>query len=635
MQSFLYSKVLTLYQTKVPATGVGLFRILFGLVTLQEIFFLIFFNHLIFDPIPFLDVEFPMIGFFLVLWAVIALCLLIGYQCQFVSLANYLFWLVFVNFTPMQRDFDGGFDLFMIGANAFLIFMPIDRAFSIDSLRHQLAQPFHDWNESERKSVSVLAYLLPVTVCLGFLYLDSVIHKLFAEHWRNGLGPWLPSSIPYYISALDLQWLLDNEPFQRFMGYLILFFQVTFLPFFTFKTFRPFFFWVGMALHLGITLSFNIYPFGLGMLSFYSLVIPLAWYARIGHLLKCNKPLITVFYDQMCPLCRRTVLIIRHFDVFNAIGFKTAQVDASNYAELKQIPKELLLKDLFAITKTGKVVQGVDTYISIAIAMRYLAPVGWLLKMPILHSFARMIYRNIADSRVRVTCDSECHVSIIDSGSPLFYDKIFENADERNIKKVSRKISRLMVLLLVLQMNSSLHYGILYRLNVNTRIQPIASMLTDMSNSILMFSTAFFGITPHALYLHDHFEGYDHILAITYREGDGQEKWLPFIDESGRMLAPNWGRVHSMWANIAVTPNIDEFRLKKLMMKVIAFWGRKEGLDFNNTTFYLKLKHIRAPFQWEKGLRNENLSGNWETIGNAQWKGKELNFSLPEDIDKL
>ena len=123
MYKFLLSKINTLYLKKAPATGVGLFRILFGLITLQEILFLIYFNHLIFDPIPFLDVEFPMIVFFLWLWALVALALTIGYRSQTASIANYIFWLIFVNFTPMQRDFDGGFDLFMIGANFFLIFI--------------------------------------------------------------------------------------------------------------------------------------------------------------------------------------------------------------------------------------------------------------------------------------------------------------------------------------------------------------------------------------------------------------------------------------------------------------------------------------------------------------------------------
>jgi hypothetical protein len=142
MYKLLAAKIYKVYLAQAPASGIGIFRLLFGLVTLQEIFFLIYFNHLIFDPIPFMDVEFPMIIFFLWLWAAVAFCLMIGYRCQTVSIANYVFWLVFVNFTPMQRDFDGGFDLFMIGANFFLIFMPTDKAFAIDGIRKKISYPF-------------------------------------------------------------------------------------------------------------------------------------------------------------------------------------------------------------------------------------------------------------------------------------------------------------------------------------------------------------------------------------------------------------------------------------------------------------------------------------------------------------
>ena len=56
-----------------------------------------------------------------------------------------------------------------------------------------------------------------------------------------------------------------------------------------------------------------------------------------------------------------------------------------------------------------------------------------------------------------------------------------------------------------------------------------------------MVSGTFLGILPHALYLHDHFSQYDRIIGITYLDGKGNEHWLPFVNEQGRMLAPNWG----------------------------------------------------------------------------------------------
>jgi hypothetical protein len=150
-----------------------------------------------------------------------------------------------------------------------------------------------------------------------------------------------------------------------------------------------------------------------------------------------------------------------------------------------------------------------------------------------------------------------------------------------------------------------------------------------------MFSSTFLGITPHALYLHDHFQGYTHILAITYQDSDGNEKWLPFVNQEGRLLAPNWGRVQSMWANIAVTPKIDNQRLQKFIMKITAFWGIKAGLNLDNTLFQIKLKKVQVSEKWTPNLRNHNLTGNWETIGTAHWHKKIFEIQLPENIKQL
>ena len=229
MYKSIRAKISELYAKQAPATGLGLFRVLYGLVTLQEVLFLLYFNHLIFDPIPYIDVEFPTLSFFLCLWVIIACCVVIGYRYSFTMLANYLFWMVFVNFTTMQRDFDGGFDIFMIGAGFFLLFLPADKALSIDNLRYKLSTPFTPYQNYDKPTVSRLAYLIPVAICLGFLYFDSAIHKMFAQHWRNGLGSWLPSTQPYYVSALDMSWLLNQEWLEKTIGYTILVFQFSFI----------------------------------------------------------------------------------------------------------------------------------------------------------------------------------------------------------------------------------------------------------------------------------------------------------------------------------------------------------------------------------------------------------------------
>ncbi len=630
MYKLISTKLLELLSKQAPATGIGLFRIFYGLIALQEIIFLLYFNHLIFDPIPYIDVEFPMIPFFLCLWGVIAAFIVVGYRYQFAVICNYITWIVFVNFTPMQRDFDGGFDLFMIGAGFFLLFMPGDRAFSIDSLRRKLSTPFAHYSTYPKPTVSALAYYLPAAICLGFLYFDSAIHKMFAEHWRNGLGTWLPATQPYYVSAIDMSYLLNNKLLQNILGYTILVFQFTFIFFFAYRRLRIVYLLIGLGLHLGITLSFNIYPFGLGMLSFYTLLVPFKWWQCVSRLISAKKPSLTVFYDQLCPLCNRTVLILNHFDIFNCIDFKSAQEHAAHYPALASIDNNTLLTDLYALDSSNRIYTGVDTYSQIFKKMRYLFPIGIILSLPGVHQFALKKYRSIADSRNRVPCTSACLTPQALPDTTL-YHQFFENIARQKPVAFSRKLTKILIALLVLQLNSSIHYGLIYRLNADIPQSPIS----QASNAILMVSQTFLGITPHALYLHDHFAGYDHILAITYTDQNGSEHWLPFVNEQGRLLAPNWGRVHSMWANIAVTPNIDNKRLHKLIMKVTAFWGQKIGLNLDNVVFNIKLKKINAPSYWIYDQLHLNFSSPWTPIGTVKWTDGQIAFDLPDNINEL
>ncbi len=634
MYKLLSEKLLSLQSQASPATGIGLFRVLYGLVTLQEIFFLLYFNHLIFDPIPYIDVEFPMIPFFLCMWAVIASFVVVGYRYQFSIVCNYIFWIIFVNFTTMQRDFDGGFDTFMIGAGFFLLFMPGDRAFSIDTLRYKLSTPFRHYSTYPKATVSNLCYALPVVICLGFLYFDSAVHKLFAEHWRNGLGSWLPSTQPYYVSALDMSALLNNEILVKCIGYIILVFQFTFLFLYSKRQLRPIYLFIGLSMHMGITLSLNIYPFGMGMVIFYALLVPFSWWRNMGSLVHAKAPLLTVFYDKQCPLCNRTVLTINHFDIFKCIDFKNAQEYAQNYSELAHLSPDTLLQDLYAIDSRHQVYFGVNTYIQILLKMRYTAPIGFILGLPLIKSIAINQYRKIADNRTRLNCSTDCVTAPVLEDNTL-YHRLFENFANRKPKAFSRKLAKILIAIVILQLNSTIHYGLFYRLNLPIKNQPISAPIAEASNALIMVSLTFLGITPHALYVHDHFEGYDHIIAITYKDKNGNEQWLPFVNEQGRLLAPNWGRVHSMWANIAVTPTINNPRLEKFIMKVTAFWGAKLNLNINDTVFTIKLKKINAPSYWVYDQLHQNFAAPWSDIGSVTWKNNLIHIDLPDNINTL
>ncbi len=610
-------------ERQVPATGLAWFRIGYGLVALQEILFLIHFRPLIFDEIPYLDQGPPMIAFFLPLWALAALGLTLGWHTRLCAGINYLFWVLFTAFTPMWRDFDGGFDQMMISSGLLLIFLPCERALSLDRLRLALERSSPGRRYEPPRTVSVWSYYAPLLITLAPLYFDSAIHKLFSEHWRNGLGPWLPSSHPYYISPLDLSWLLDREGLQRAIGYTVISFQFLFPFLFWHPRFRVPLLVLGVLFHGGITLSFNIYPFGLGMLIHYALMVPFSWWRRLGEWIRLPEPRLKVYYDGLCPLCLRTVIVVEHFDVRRAVRFLDLQSHASGEPALAGLDEADLLQDLYAVDRQGRRYRGVDTYLQILKAMGWPKPLAWLLQCPGIYHLARRIYRRVADTRQR--CDQRCPVPppVSEPAAPRW--EAFLGPPRRR----ALRLAKALVVLGLLQLNSTLHYGLLHRLGVDDdALGPVAAL----SNLLLSFSHAFFGITPHALYLADHFKGYETIFAITWIDDQGRERWLPFVNREGRLVTPNWGRVHSMWANVAVTPRLNEYRLAKFAAKVTAFYGRRMGIDLNDARFRLKAKTIRMPADWEPGLRRWNLEQPWRDAGELVWHNQTMRLKLWEPL---
>lgn len=630
LYSLIAKNVRAALLSRVSPTGLGVFRIFLGLVITQEIGFIFYFRHLIFDTVPYLEPASPVIHDTLLVWFFIGVGLTIGLHTRLCAILNYCLWVIFVVFTPMNQEFDGGFDQLITASAFLLIFLPAEKALSLDMLRIRLARWQPEYRQVRPTSIPVICYQLPLLLSLGFMYLDSGIHKLFAEHWRNGLGAWLPAVMPYYVSPLDMSWLLDLEWVEKAIGYTILAFQFVFVFAFYRRSWRVPILLLGISFHLGITLTLNIYPFGLAMLAHYALLVPFAFWRKLGEFVRCDMPKLRVFFDEQCPLCNRTAIVVEHFDICGAIQFLGLQTHAAQHSQLNRVKRSDLLKDLYALDDKGNLLRGLDTYIHILRAMGYLAPVAGILNLPGIRQIAQAIYRQIADNRVRVVCDESCDATPRNDMPAL--EGPMQNALSRyvgNPALQTARITRFLLLAFLLQLNSTLHYAIAFRLGWDTA----SSFWSDASDALIDLSHAFLGITPHALYLHDHFAGYEHLIAFTYRDKLGEEQFLPFINEEGRMVAPNWGRVHSMWANMTVTARPNAERLARSARKVTAFLAPDLGIDLKHATFGLKLKTIRMPNTWEKGLRARNLSGEWQDIGTLEWRQESMTMKLREEPD--
>lgn len=615
---------------KVPATGLALFRIGFALVALQEIVFLFYFRHLIFDPVPYLDRASPVLHVLLLVWMAVAVCLALGWHTRRAAFVNYLFWVTFVIFTPMWQDFDGGFDQLMTGSSLLLIFLPAERALSLDNLRWSWRYSAPGLRYHPLREVSRLAYTLPLALTLGLVYFDSGLHKLSAEFWRNGMGSWLPPTMPYYQSPLDMSWLLNLEWVEMAIGYAVIVFQFAFLPLFWFRAFRVPLLLLGASFHIGIILSLNVYPFGFAMLVHYLLLVPFACWRSLERLIRVDAPRLIVFYDEECPLCNRTVIFVEHFDLRRAIAFKGLQTHARDYRELDGLSDDILLTDLYALDPRGRISAGIDTYIRILRALGYAAPLGWLMSITGIYALARATYRRIADSRERLPCGQSCPRPNV----PEWVDErpfaAFLNRHASGERQIARRLTKILVFIGVLQLNSTIHYGVLYRWAGTRPSDPLLALLDQASDSVINLSHAFFGISPHALYLHDHFDGYNTLVALTYRDQAGQETWLPFINQEGRLLSPNWGRVQSMWANVAITSHMSPDRLEKFGKKITAFYGMEMGVDLRDAEFIVKAKTVEVPTHWQYDLRHKNMGGAWRDIGSLRWGPEGARLTLRE-----
>ena len=626
----LIDRLQSLLNRRVTATGLGLFRIGFALVALQEVVFLFYFRHLIFDPVPYLDRASPVLHVLLLVWMVLLVCLALGYHTRRVAVANYLFWVVFVVFTPMWQDFDGGFDQLMTGSSFLLIFLPSERAVALDPLRWAWRYSTPGQRYRGVRDVPILAYTLPLALTLGLVYVDSGLHKLSAEFWRNGMGAWLPATMPYYMSPLDMSPLLNLKGLEMVIGYAVIVFQLVFIFLFGCRLFRVPLLLMGASFHLGIILSLNVYPFGFGMLVHYLLLVPFAWWRRAGRLIAARQPLLTVFYDEACPLCNRTVIFVEHFDIRHSVAFKGLQSHARSQPELDAIPDAVLLTDLYALDTRGRVSAGIDTYIGILQALGYTAPVGWLMRVPGFYQLAARVYRHVADNRTRLPCGAHCPTPV----APAWVDERpfagFYARYAATDRQIARRIAKALVFIGVLQLNSTLHYGVLYRWAGTRPTDPALALLDQASDSVINLSHALFGISPHALYLHDHFDHYNTLVALTYRDRDGHETWLPFVNPEGRLLSPNWGRVQSMWANVAITSHMSPDRLEKFARKVTAFYGMDMGVDLADATFVIKAKQVEVPTTWTYDLRHANMAAPWRDIGLLQWHGGLTRLELSE-----
>lgn len=250
------------------ALPLALFRILFGTCLALDLVELIRHAPFWFDEVPFLvPSRVPAVPV-LAVWLAAVLGLTAGCFTRLCAVVNYVACVAFFGVASMRLGFEYHLDNLFILTSFGLIFLPVDRALSIDSWRRPPAD----------RTVGRLPGIFLALVASS-IYLDSAVWKLSSRMWMEGLGYWVPASQPWE-GQPAFPWTLDNELAARAAGYATLVYELAFVALVWFRRARMVLLPVGLALHAGIALVIPLPLFGLLMVAYLVGLVP--WRAPAG-----------------------------------------------------------------------------------------------------------------------------------------------------------------------------------------------------------------------------------------------------------------------------------------------------------------------------------------------------------------
>lgn len=603
-------KIKTILFEKVDSIGLGVFRVFYTTILFLEINQLFSYRHIIYDIIPYEEFGELTVSYIYCFWFIILFALLIGFYTRFAAIINYILSvIVFSSFAKFEYHVFYAY----VGINFLLIFIPIGRTLSIDYLRKKLKfSLLKNEYEPERK-VYAANYLIPVFIGIGLVYFDSILYKFTSPIWMKGLGMWLPANLPM-VTWTDSSWFMNNEYLVKFLGYLVVFFETIFIFTFWFKPFRLIYVCIGMFFHFGILYEFAIPWFALCTIALYILLIPPSFWIKISKLIKFKNSSYVFLYDSECPLCAKTVILIKHLDIFNCIQCETVQENAIKYDIIEKYTMDELLINIHGIRK-NKVFIGYNAYAQLFKSMLYTYPLGLLMKIPILSNLGELVYKKVAGKRLTERCT-------IDNCPIPVYNEPLSNGQDILIKglnkdSISRKFWKLIIVCAILgqfivSWFSPLIQNTITRMNAEHSFvnRSMASVYKKIRLPLLKLT----GTTQHPVFMDGHFDGYNHIIKVDMFTHDGFKN-AGLLDENGM---PGKHVQGAFWVNYTFrvsSAQLEKNKLESGLKKYLSLY-RKHNVKY----FKISVKEIDIPQKWSKDFLNKQISHPWKEVGVYKFK---------------
>ena len=594
-----------IFDTKVDAIGLAVFRMCYVVVLLCEISQLFKFRKIIYDQIPFLYQGEINVTYIFGLWALALLFLFFGWFTKTAALLNFIFGIVIFS---SASHFEYHVFYTYVGINFLLLFIPVSRVFSIDSLITKIKYTQTGKIFKIDRNVLQINYLMPVYVGIALIYFDSIFLKLDNRLWTSGLGVWLPSSLPMAVWN-DTSLLLNQKEVVIFLGYFVLVFETLFIFLFWFKRLRVPLMVIGIFFHIGILVTYPIPLFALTFIIIYLLMVPPAFWLWIAGKMQFKNPVYIFYYDGENPFRNKIAAIIGHLDVFKAIDCKSVQ--KSSDVDSHIFTHEDLLSKAHGLNTAGKIYSGYDAYVQLFKAMIYSYPLGVLLTLPGVSHIARIFYRRISADWSAESTPQNCmlrqHQMPLDENQ----NTLFKGWNRLAVSKMAWKIT--IVVLFVFQCM------------LITGSMPMA-LGTTLKKTI--------GVARHGVFLDYHFKGYNHIFKIVYRNSDGKKSVLPLIDENGMPGAYTSGVIWRHLTFNVVTTQISKIRFEKEIIPYLKHYMKAQAIS-GDADFEFYIKTIKTPVNWEKDFLHRQMAKPWEKVGECHLSDKTGVFYWNAVMDTL
>jgi predicted DCC family thiol-disulfide oxidoreductase YuxK len=335
---------------------------------------------------------------------------------RFTRTAAVVAWLLTVSFHNRASWLLNGGDALFRNALFYLMIAPAGAAWSLDSLRRTLrgyrdpAAGFDlDTGRSEPTPTFVPPWslrLLQIHLC--FVYVFTGLAKVPSADWINGEAVyWAINDV--VLTRFPYAWLPVPMWVCKIASWTTLVFEIGFPLFVVIRRLRPWLLWLGIALHLGILVHFELGWFSIVTTAWYVLFLPgdaiAAFFGR--SVVRFNLRPWRVYYDTFCPFCRRSRRMLEELDLGGRLIFRDIHDRAMMQAEAPGVSYTRALREMIVVSPDGTVTGGFDGFRSIARTLPALWLVLPLMYLPGAAWLGRRAYRWVAKRRFRlVRCDN-------------------------------------------------------------------------------------------------------------------------------------------------------------------------------------------------------------------------------------